>query len=89
MTIESHHMPQRQGTPAPHASDGSLSVTAPTGTQIVLNPTAAALWELLDGATTVDELVQAATSLFSGSPDEIRRDIVAALDELGRQELLV
>jgi hypothetical protein len=63
-------------------------VTSEAGAVVVLNPTAAALWELLDGQTTVDELVSAATSLFSGSPEDIRRDIEATLGAMREQQLL-
>ena len=80
--------PRRRGTPSTRDTEGSLSVRSDQGATVVLNPTAAALWELLDGQTTVDELVVAATSLFSSSGDDIRRDIFRTLDELRRQDLL-
>lgn len=88
MTIEPDKTYQRRGVPSPHQPDGSLRVTSDAGAQVVLNPTAAALWELLDGRTTVDEVVVAATSLFSGSPEDIRRDILTTLDTLQQESLL-
>jgi hypothetical protein len=88
MTIEPDDTFTRRGTPALHEPDGSLRVTADTGTQTVLNPTAAAIWELLDGETTVDEVVVAATSLFAGPAADIRQDILTTLGTMREQRLL-
>jgi hypothetical protein len=87
MTIEPDTTFHRRGTAGRHAPDGSLPVTSDEGV-VVLNPTAAALWELLDGRTTVDEVVTAATELFAGPPDTIRQDIVTTLNELRGRGLL-
>jgi hypothetical protein len=88
MIIEPGTRFQRLGSASGHEADGSLRVTAVDGALIVLNPTAAALWELLDGQTTVDEVVTAATALFAGSPQTIRDDIFSTLEELGSRSLL-
>ena len=71
-----------------HDDDGSLTVRLPGGELVGLNTTAAALWALCDGDTSVREIVGAATTLFAGSPDSIERDILATLDELEHQGLL-
>ena len=68
--------------------DGSVTIAGPHGEVVRLNATAVALLELCDGRTTVAEMVTAATSLFSGEPDGIRRDIYATLEELRDQGLL-
>jgi hypothetical protein len=88
MTIEAGETPLRRGTAAAHDPDGSLRVTSDSGAVVVLNPTAAALWELLDGQTTVDEVVTAATSLFAASGDDIRDDIVTIIAEMRVQKLV-
>ena len=78
----------RLGTPEGRDPDGSLTVRSAEGREVVLNPTAAALWELCDGSTTVDEMVEATTSLFSGSSDRIRQDVVETLYRLEDEQLL-
>ncbi len=47
-----------------------------------LNNTALALWELCDGVTTVDEMVNAIDSFFNADRDVIRHDVEATLREL-------
>jgi len=88
MTIEPGTTFRRRGSAAGHEPDGSLRVLSDEGAVVVLNTTAAALWELLDGRTTVDEVVTAATELFAGPPETIRRDIESTLDELRGLALL-
>lgn len=46
------------------------------------NDTAAALWELCDGRTTVDEMVAAIAELSSLPEAEVRDDVTRALSEL-------
>lgn len=87
MTVEPQDTPLRRGMAQQRDPEGSLRVTAPTGAVVVLNPTAAALWELLDGQTTVEEVLTAATSLFAGSPGTIRREIEDTLRRLREQQL--
>lgn len=68
--------------------DGAVTVRTPSGELVELNSTAAALWDLCDGGTTVREIIDAATTLFAGSPGSIERDIVATLDRLEDQGLI-
>jgi hypothetical protein len=44
-----------------------------------LNPTARAVWELCDGATTVDELADAVCQLFPVTRDAAVSDVVAVV----------
>ena len=69
-------------------SDGSLTVRTPAGEVVELNSTAAALWALCDGQTSVQEIVGAATTFFAGSPESIEADILATLATLEDQGLL-
>jgi len=80
--------PRRSEYESTRGADGTMTVTTPAGTVVSLNAVAAAIWELCDGSTSVSEIVEAATTLFSGSPEEIERDIVAALDDLQGQRLI-
>ena len=54
----------------------------------VLNGTALALWELCDGETTVDEMVEAACALFDGDEQTVRLDIEATVDRFTSAGLL-
>jgi Coenzyme PQQ synthesis protein D (PqqD) len=46
---------------------------------LVLNDTAAALWELCDGSTSMEEMVMAICDLSSISPTRARADVEATL----------
>jgi hypothetical protein len=45
-----------------------------------LNPTARAVWELCDGATTVDELADAVCQLFPVTHEQAVADVIAVVD---------
>lgn len=68
--------------------DGSVTVRVGSGELVELNATAAALWALCDGQTSVAEMVIAATTMFHASNDTIERDVLRTLDELEHQELI-
>jgi hypothetical protein len=61
------------------SADGSITVTWPDGRTAELNATAAALWTLCDGTTTVREIVAAAEQFFRSSGSDIESDILATL----------
>lgn len=90
MTIALHEKPlqSRHVSLRARRPDGSVTVATPHGDVVELNQTAAALWSLCDGQTSVQEIVIAATSLFEGPPESIRLDIVTILDELQHMGLL-
>lgn len=52
------------------------------GQDVVLNPTALALWELCDGQTDVEEMVSAVCVLFAIDRERARSDVHHALSEL-------
>lgn len=88
MTTDLQACHTRRGHAEHRSEDGSLTVLSPSGVVAVLNPTAAALWELCDSKTSAAEVVTAATSLFAGPPEDIQRDILLALEKLQREGLL-
>ncbi|HET9441889.1 MAG TPA: PqqD family protein [Acidimicrobiales bacterium] len=47
-----------------------------------VNETASALWDLCDGETTVEEMVDAVCQVCAVEPEQARRDIAAALRHL-------
>jgi len=56
---------------------------------LALNQSAAALWELCDGSTTIDEMVMAICAVSSIPADRARDDVERTLAELRRAGLLV
>lgn len=90
MTVALHEKPHKPHDVSVQARrpDGSVTVAKAHGEVVELNQTAAALWALCDGQTSVGEIVAAATSLFQGAPDSIQLDIVTILEELERTGLL-
>lgn len=53
-----------------------------------LNATAAALWELCDGETTVDEIVEAVCLVCKVEREQARADLTRTLSDLSRSNLI-
>lgn len=51
---------------------------------VALNPTALALWELCDGETHVDEMVEAVCVLFAVPSEQARQDVAFGLAQMQR-----
>ena len=79
--------PLRRGASSAVALDDNLALYDEVGQfLILLNTSAATVWELCDGATTVDEMVHALTRVHPDQAVEIREDVrqtVGKLAELG------
>jgi hypothetical protein len=69
----------RRTTTLVERRSASGAVVAPG---VRLNPTALALWELCDGETGVDEMVDAVAELFSLPSQQARSDVEAALGDM-------
>lgn len=54
------------------------------GEVCVLNETAAAIWELCDGRTSLEEMVEAVCTVCAVDEEQATRDIHRALEELTR-----
>ena len=55
----------------------------------LLNETAARIWDLLETASSVDQLVEALGEEYEGAtPEELRREVEAFLSDLGSKGLL-
>lgn len=63
------------------SADGSVAAS--------VNESAAAVFELCDGATTVDEMVGAICEVSSIPRDRAREDVLGALGQLARLKLVV
>lgn len=68
--------------------DGSVLVDLRSGTAHLLNHTALAVWELCDGETMPVEMIAAVCDLCGAAPEEVEQDIVRALDDLARANLV-
>ena len=54
----------------------------------LFNETAARIWELLETASSVDDIVATLAEEYeAASPDELRREVQAFLDDLGSKGL--
>jgi hypothetical protein len=54
-----------------------------------LNETGKAIWDRLDGETSLAEVVAALAPEYDASPGEIERDVRGLLEELVRRRMLV
>ncbi|HXY72883.1 MAG TPA: PqqD family protein [Actinomycetota bacterium] len=54
-----------------------------------LNHTAAAIWDLCDGSTSAQEMVEAVCDLSGMPPDVIEEDVAGILSQLDREKLIV
>lgn len=68
-------------------SDDTAVYNPETGTLHLLNPSALAIWELCDGATTGREMAEAVAEITALDFDAAAADVAIALAELARQEL--
>lgn len=83
MTDLLHSKPRRTvETPAERWVGGAVVKPPVDGPPVALNPTALALWELCDGHTAVEEMVQAVSTLFALEPDRARTDVESALEDM-------
>jgi len=54
----------------------------------LLNPTAVLVWRLLDGATSIEELIMQLSEIFAADPQVVQDDVRRLVSELEREELL-
>ena len=62
--------------------DWALLYDPDSGRVAGLNPTGVAVWKLLDGSRTVDEVAAAATAGFAGAPADAADEVGRLLEEL-------
>lgn len=67
--------------------DGSSMLLVPESA-LVLNPSAAAALELVDGTRTVGEIADAIVERFDVEPQQAREDLSGLLDRLAERSLL-
>jgi hypothetical protein len=84
-----HRLPRRRDDVRLHDRETrSYLVDPDSEVAHALNPTARAVWELCDGTTTVDELVDAITQLFSVDRDVAVADVLGIVGQLEAADLV-
>jgi hypothetical protein len=74
--------PRRRGDVLSRQVGGDTILMTGDTSGLVLNATALALWELCDGVTTVEEIINAVKLFFDADPQVIRNDVETTLSEL-------
>ncbi|MGH9073406.1 MAG: HPr-rel-A system PqqD family peptide chaperone, partial [Acidimicrobiales bacterium] len=59
------------------------------GASHLLNATATAVWSCLDGSGTLDEIAAELADAFGADAQTVRHDVIALVQQFGRQGLLV
>jgi hypothetical protein len=87
--VHHHGLPVRRGDVL-LVDDGSDSLLMRLGDEQthLLNPTARAIWELCDGQTEPDEMVDAICQVFAVSRDDAIADVGRALEALTEVQLV-
>ncbi len=77
-------------SPVEFRDDGHQALLVVPGETVTyaLNPTARAVWELCDGTTTLDELVDAICEVFDVPRDAADADVTDVLDRLAAADLV-
>ena len=80
--------PRRRQVPWRTLDTEALVVDVSGGTLYPLNSVAARIWELCDGARSLDDIVRAVASEFDAEEDVIRRDTERFIDDLTAARLV-
>jgi hypothetical protein len=81
--------PRRSATVRVVDRTGSAKLVDADGEPILgLNETALAIWDLCDGATAVEEMVDAVVSAFPVDAAQAAQDVAAVVAEFDRMQLL-
>jgi hypothetical protein len=80
---------RRAGVRGVEIDDESVLYDERDGRLHLLNWSASAVWWSIDGTATVDDLAADLAARFHAQPDAMRSDVVALLDVLGAEHLVV
>lgn len=81
--------PARRGSVAGAHVDGeAVLVDVDSWSLHVLDPVASVVWACLDGATTLDQLVDDLSDVFAAEPDQVRTDVFGLAVHLDERDLL-
>lgn len=70
------------------SEDGHVLRRRDDGSEHLVNETALALWQLCDGSTTTEEMIEGVCALFDAPRESIAGDIEVALRRLWRAGLV-
>ena len=90
MAINPVGVPRRAAGYIHESIDGELLLYHPgRSTAVYLNETASLVWQLCDGRRSCAEVTVALTGAFPEARDEIRRDVIRAIERLAEHGALV
>jgi Coenzyme PQQ synthesis protein D (PqqD) len=87
--IDKDTVPRRRKGVYGEEMDGeSVLYDARNATLHLLNSSASAVWWLIDGVSSVEQLAGELASRFDAAPEIMRSDVVKLLEVLGEQQLV-
>jgi coenzyme PQQ synthesis protein D (PqqD) len=88
--IELQDVPRRSPNSAFRVYDGQATIVLPDRAEVkVLNVVGSLVWERMDGARTVAEIVDAIVEEYDIAPDEARRDVLSFIEELRESGMVI
>ncbi|MBI5303649.1 MAG: PqqD family protein [Chloroflexi bacterium] len=88
MNLTSYPVPHSQ-VAAQIVDDEAVIVLADAGEVTVLNPVGTRVWELIDGAHTVQQMVNVIADEFEVTPEQAREDVEEFLETLAQNKMVV
>jgi len=81
--IDLQEVPRKNPNTAYRVYDGKATIVIPDQAEVnVLNEIGSLVWERIDGARTVAQLIDAVVDQCDTTPDEARGDVLAFLEAL-------
>ena len=88
--IDLQHVPRRSPNSAFRVYDGQATIVLPDRAEVkVLNTVGSLVWERMDGARTVAEIVDAIVAEYDIALDEARRDVLEFIEELRESGMVI
>ncbi len=82
--------PKKSENTASRIVDGEAVIVIPQkGVVTVLNETGSAIWQLLDGGKTVEDIMNIISSEFNVSREEAEKDTLDFIKELEEKDMVV
>ncbi len=90
MTDSVQRIPSHHPRTASRVFSGEAVVITPAENKVrMLNPVGSRIWELIDGARNVEEIVAVLTQEYDVDPQHAQRTTVDLLDTLAEKDLIV
>lgn len=88
--IDLEAVPRRSPNSAFRVYDGQATIVLPDRAEVkVLNPVASLVWERMDGARTVAQLIEAVVDEYEIEAEAARRDVVEFIETLREHGMVV